>query len=204
VIVRAPTKSLDDALDAVAALAKIPEDSKTYFRDLLRDTVDAAIPGIKKMRLSDESITHQLKAVTYKARSLLASLRKIEVSEAAGLSLRAAAMDRGLTLKHFADQLELLAEVAEAAGHMGIARSKRSTAGRPPGTPGNLGFDLFVQQLLMDARAAGGNLTIFKSVDGDYRGSLLKTIELLRAHLPRSFVQGGDLGRRLHRIVHGR
>lgn len=132
----------------------------------------------------------------------------------AGLSLRAAAMDQGLKIKHFIDQLELLAKVAKVAtsditrsaerAKEYRARAKRSAAGRPPGTPGNLGFDFFVQQLLKDARAVHINLTIFKRRDGDFSGSLLKTVELLRAHLPRDFVPKAGLGRRLHRIVHGR
>src|SRR5262245_9389367 len=111
----APTKSLDDALDEITALAKIPQDLRPHFRDRVRDTVNAAVPGIKKMRLNDESITPQLKAVTYKARGLLASLRKIDVPEAAGLRLRAATMRqrRGVTIKHFIGELELLIEAAE-------------------------------------------------------------------------------------------
>src|SRR5262249_17586090 len=83
----------------------------------------------------------------------------------AGLSFRAAASDRGLTIAYFIGQLELLIGVAEAATS-DIARSakrsvsakrsasaKHSAAGRPSGTPENLGFDFFVQQLLVDARA---------------------------------------------------
>jgi hypothetical protein len=84
------------------------------------------------------------------------------------------------------------------------AEAKRSAAGRKRGTPGNIGFDLFVQQLRTDARTVNVNLTIFKSRDGGWSGSLLKTIELLRAHLPNDFVpKAGRLGRRLNRIVHG-
>jgi hypothetical protein len=197
----APTKSLDNALGEIAALAKIPQDLRPHFRNRVRDTVNAAVPGIKKMRLSDESITSQLKAVTRQARGLMASLRKIDVPEAAGLRLRAATMLRGVTVKHFIGELELLIEAAEAAAS-DIARFKRS-AGRPGGTPGNQGFDLFVQQLLMNARAAGGKLTIFKSpsANSGWGGSLLKTIKLLRAHLPDDFVPKG-LERRLYRIVH--
>jgi hypothetical protein len=206
----APTKSLDDALDEIVAIAKIPEDCRSGFRNLVRAAIDGAVPHVKKLKpFSDESITSKSRAVTRKVGALLTDLKTMEKGShagnalgSAGLSLRAAAMDRGLKIKHFIDQLELLAEVAEAATS-DIARSKRSAVGRPGGTPGNLGFDFFVRQLLVDARAMRVKLTIFKSkADGGFGGSLLKTVELLRAHLPSGFVPKAGLGRRLYRIVH--
>lgn len=169
----APTKSLDDALDEIVALAKIPEGRKPYFRDLVRSAIDSAARGVKKLKpFSDESIASKSRAVTRNARTLLADLKTMEKGRFAdnalgivGLSFRVAAMERGLAIKHFIDPLELLVEVAEAATS-DIARSaertkeyrtgaKHSAAGRPAGTPGNLGFDFFVRQLLMDARGLG-------------------------------------------------
>jgi hypothetical protein len=201
---RTDKNRLDDALGEIATLVKIPEDRGPYFRSLVRGTVNDAVPRIKRLRFSDESIASQLKTVTRKTHELLAHLRKNEI---AGLRLRAAAMDRGLTIKHFTYQLELLAEVAEIAA-ADIDHSKPSVrAGRPRGTPGNLGFDLFVQQLIMDARVVHVRLTIFKSpsANSGWGGSLLKTVELLRAHLPDDFVPKARLlGRRLYRIVHPR
>ena len=84
------------------------------------------------------------------------------------------------------------------------ASAKHSAAGRPSGTPENLGFDFFVQQLLVDARAVGVKLTIYRSkskMGSDWGGSLLKTIELLRAHLPDKFVPKANLGKVLDRIA---
>jgi hypothetical protein len=208
----APTKSLDDALGEIIVLAKIPEDCRSGFRNVVRSAIDGAIPHVKKLKpFNDDSVASKSKAVMRNAHILLADLKIMEKGSRAGnalgiagLFLRAAAMDQGLKIKNFIDPLELLAEVAEAAAS-DIARSKRSAVGRPGGTPGNLGFDFFVQQLLMDVRAAHVKLTIFKSkADGGFSGSLLKTIELLRAYLPGDFVPKAGLGRRLHRIVHGR
>jgi len=220
----APTKSLDDALNEIAALAKIPEDCRANFRNLVRSAIDDAAPHIKKLKpFSDDSVASKFRAVPRNARALLADLKTMEKGSRAGnalglagLFLRAAALDRGLTIKHFIDQLELLVEAAKAAAS-DIARSKSSAAGRKEGTPGNLGFDFFVQQLLVDARAVGVKFTIFKSnpsrtprrtassgsskADGGWNGSLLKTIELLRAHIPDDFVPKTGLGKRLDRIA---
>jgi hypothetical protein len=213
----APTKSLDDALSEIAALAKIPEDRRSDFCKLVRSAIDGVI-HVKKLK-GDDSTISKSRAVMRNARTLLADLKTMEKGSreghGAGLFLRAAAMDRRVKIKNFIDPLELLAEVAEAAAS-DIARSNRSAAGRPPGTPGNLGFDFFVQQLLTDARAVGVKFTIFKSnpsrtprrttssgskADGGWNGSLLKTIELLRAHLPDDFVPKAGLGKRLDRIA---
>jgi len=58
--------------------------------------------------------------------------------------------------------------------------------------------------LVMDAhRGLGVKLTIYKNRDGTWGGSLLKTIRLLRAHLPDGFVPKTGLARRLDHIVHG-
>ena len=110
----APTKSLDDVLDEIVTLAKIPKDFRPNFRSRVRDTISIAVPGIKKLRLSDQSIASPLKAITSKASALLASLRKIDVPEVAGLRLRAALIDqrRGVTIKHFIGELELLIKAA--------------------------------------------------------------------------------------------
>jgi hypothetical protein len=206
-----PTKSLDDALDEIVELAKIPGNCRSDFCSLVRSAIDGAVPRVKKLKpFSDDSIASKSRAVI-KTHALVADLKTMKKGSnagnalgIAGLSFRAAAMDRGLRIKHFIDQLELLTQVAEAAAS-DIARSKRSAVGRPGGTPGNLGFDFFVQQLLMDARAMHVKLTIFKSkADSGFSGSLLKTIELLRAYLPGDFVPKAGLGRRLYRIVHGR
>jgi hypothetical protein len=216
----APIKSLDDALDEIVEFAKIPKDCRPYFRNLVRGTVSDAVPHIKKLKpFSDDKIVSQFRALMHKAHALLADLKTMEKGsragnalEIAGLSLRAAAMDEKLTIKHFIDQLELLAKVVEVAvsdirarqDRVRRARAGRSAAGRPRGTPGNIGFDFFVRQLRDDARAAGGKLGIHKSRDQiSYDGSLLKTIKLLRAHLPDKFVpEKTDLGRRLYRIFH--
>jgi hypothetical protein len=105
----APTKSLDDALDEIAALAKIPQDRKPYFRTLVRGTVNDAVPRVKKLKpFSDDSIASKVRAVIRNARALLADLKTMEMSSqpgnAAGIAslfLRAAAMDRKLTINHF-------------------------------------------------------------------------------------------------------
>src|SRR5262249_28755709 len=132
-----------DALDEIVALAKIPKDCRSYFRDLVRGTVSDAAPRIKKLKpFSDDSIASKSKAVMHKAHTLLADLKTMEKGShagnalgIAGLSLRAAAMGRRLTIKHFIDQLELLVEVAEAAASISpfvrkVARSDARPAPR--------------------------------------------------------------------------
>jgi hypothetical protein len=206
----APTKSLDDTLDEIAALPKkISEDSRTYFRNIVDNAIGDAVPGIKARKpFSDKKIASELRAVKREADALLVRLRKMDSCASnlpgiAGRFLRAAAREQKLASKHFVDQLELLTKVAEGAASDIARRSKSSAAGRPPGTPGNLGFDFFVRQLLVDAQGVGVKLTIFKRRDGGFGGSLLNTIELLRAHLPDNFVPKASLGRRLDHIVHG-
>jgi hypothetical protein len=212
-----PAKSLDDALDEIADLAKIPETCRSNFRNLVRSAVDdLCTPNVKKLKpFSDDSIASQLRAVIRNAHALLTQLKTMENGSlaanntlgVAGLSVRAAAKDRGLAIKHFINQLELLVEATEAAASDVRARQDRITrahTGRPRGTAGNLGFDIFVRQLLMDAQKMGGNLTIFKSpsADGGWNGSLLKSIELLRHHLLDEFVPKASLGQQLYRIAH--
>src|SRR5262249_18747693 len=150
-------------------------------------------PHVQKLKLfSDKSIASEFGAVVRTAHALLADLKTMEESKRAenalgiaGQSFRAAAMisrtgqRRRLTIKHFINQLELLVEVAEDAAkdiarlaeHARSAKrarsAKGSAAGRPGGTPGNVGFDLFVQQLLWDAQRLGGKLTIYKSESAD-------------------------------------
>jgi hypothetical protein len=174
---------------------------------------DLCVPNVKKLKpFSDASIASQLRAVILNARALLTQLKAMENGShnalgLAGLSVRAAAKDRGPAIKHFINQLELLVEATEAAASDVRARQGRiirAHAGRPRGTAGNLGFDIFVRQLLMDAQRMGGNLTIFKSpsADGGWNGSLLKSIESLRHHLLDGFVPKAGLGQRLCRIAH--
>jgi len=100
------TRSLDDALDEVVELAKIPEDRRPHFRDLVRDTVKYAVPCIKKLKpFSDDSIASKSRTVMRKAQALLPDLKTMEKGSRAGnalgltgLSFRAAASDRGLTI----------------------------------------------------------------------------------------------------------
>jgi hypothetical protein len=73
---RTDKNRLDDALGEIATLVKIPEDRGPYFRSLVRGTVNDAVPRIKRLRFSDESIASQLKTVTRKTHELLAHLRK--------------------------------------------------------------------------------------------------------------------------------
>src|SRR5262252_230472 len=79
-IVVAPTKSLDDALDEIVELAEVPEDGKSYFRQLVRSTIsDWDRPIVEKLKLfSDKSIASEFAAVIDTAHTLLADLKTME------------------------------------------------------------------------------------------------------------------------------
>src|SRR6516165_7936083 len=97
-----PTKSLDDALDEIVKLAKVRENCKSQFRELVRSTIDDwDRPIVEKLKLfSDKSIASELEAVIHTAHTLLADLKTMEKGShagnalgTAGLRLRAVAID---------------------------------------------------------------------------------------------------------------
>ena len=75
--------------------------------------------------------------------------------------------------------------------HEGPAPRKRgkSPGGRRPGSINNSIFQDFVIELWISTSTAGGKLTFAKSsLSGKPQGSLLKTIEMLKPHLPDGLV----------------
>jgi hypothetical protein len=126
---------------------------------------------------------------------------------------------RDLWFQNIIDDLDLVTKAAAAAAsdicdlhnrtmRIRAERSrKHSAAGRPTGTRGNVGFDIFVIQLLTDARRMGGSLTIYKwespNADEGWGGSLLKAVRLLQPHLPARYFPKTNLGRTLNRIANG-
>jgi len=79
--------------------------------------------------------------------------------------------------------LEILAHQANEAARQ--ARMSMKRKGRPKGTSGKVGFEMFVRLLWITAATTGERLTAYKSAHSDagWEGSLLQAVDLLRPYL---------------------
>jgi hypothetical protein len=114
---------------------------------------------------------------------------------------------RNCCIQTYVYQLAALSKAAKAAKEEASratrTRLDRARTGRPRGTPGRPGLDVFVHRLQHASRGCGGEqFIVYKSacVESECTGTLVQAIELLRPWLPKRILPKAS-GRSLERLA---
>jgi hypothetical protein len=189
--------------ERLAKLAKV--DDCRAFEILIRNLIlDSHLSDRRMRNLSTIEVRKRLQSISKKASDLKQSLTAVDVgrgsSEPAGYLLETKLADftfrRDLVLiPEFEGLLDALSKAASEA-----ACSIRPKRG-PKGAGRNAAFNYFVEMLLNAARQKRGAWTIYKSVNGEWTGTLLKALEILKPYLPIGFFPPAELGRSVQHIM---
>jgi hypothetical protein len=91
----------------------------------------------------------------------------------------------------------LLEKLANAAGQ---ASRKHASKRGPRGARSSPAFDLFIQTLFTAAWQRGGDWTNYRLADGQWTGTLLDALTILKPYLPSKLFPPGDRGRSIEHI----
>lgn len=185
----------------LAHLAKIKGDRQTDFVNPIRNIIlDAHLNNDLYRNLSAVEVRRYLLSVRNKARDLEKALVAVDVGSKGSAESAGNLLEIELTkskLKELPHYQNALFELTKAADAM-IQQigSKRG----PKGAGGNLAFDLFIEGLHMAALMFGGNWTNFRSVDGEWKGTFLEALNILKPYLPQGMLPSADMGRSIEHI----
>ena len=176
----------DDEISQLAKLMKVGDASR--LSDGIRSVIlDAHLNHASFQTLSKPQVRKACEAVAREAAQLKKTLSKLDVGRGAKGSLDKAGslIEReGILLPEYIELLDGLSVAAERAAKRQIYS--------PRGAGGNPAFDKFIQQLLMTARLhGGGDLKVYRKVDGEWGGSLMDALRTLERYLPPGLVAGG-------------
>lgn len=185
----------------LASLAKIKADRQADFASPIRNIIlDAHLNNDLYRNLSAIDVRRYLLSVRNKARDLEKALAAVDVGSKGSAESAGNLLEIELTkskLKELPHYQRVLLELTKAADAMiQLIGSKRG----PKGAGGNLAFDLFIEGLHMAARMFGGKWTIFRSVDGKWKGTFLEAVNILKPLLPQGLLPSADIGRSIEHI----
>jgi hypothetical protein len=205
----------------LATLAKIKPESQTHFfvntRELIREahishklfcagskTHRAVLQRLKRIAAHADKLTAELQGVVAAGQSANGDPERTftydfldEAIHRPG-SWSSPAWKSDQRLAELVQQLNDFRAVAERAEQN--AKGVWGRKGRPAGAGGNYAFDLVVQQLYLNARSAGGRLTNARRADGQWSGSFIDALNILKPYLP-DFFPPAELGRTVDNIV---
>jgi hypothetical protein len=195
----------DSELQEISSLAKVDEPS-IFCNHILSIILDAHLKDASLRRLSTPEVRKMLNGVMRKAQCLASALKNVDVGSKGSADYAGALLEYEIGKFQFRngsvlipDYVELL-NVLHNAASSGAARLPKADRG-PKGAGGNLAFNQFIESLLMAARQRGGDWTNYKSAEGLWVGSLLKTLDILKPYLPVGFFpSAGELGRSVEHI----
>ena len=180
----------------LATLAKIRADRQADFGGHIPNLIlDAHLNNDLYRNLSAVDVRGYLELIKSKALDLERALAAVDVgskgsAEGAGNLLETELIKTKLKeLPHYQTALLELANAADAT--IQVIVLKRG----PKGAGGNLAFDLFIEGLQMAALMHGGNWTNYRSADGNWNGTFLKALNILKPYLPSKLLPSSDTGR---------
>jgi hypothetical protein len=213
---------LDHAITAVTELARVPENARDRFRQLLLDVIGEANTRHAAMRIAESphpDIDSFVNPVITAARDLNAALVRLqdEISNSgkrSAAALKAAHFFRALLIARLAEEAGFVDEDADWPAIAKLERShtawlaeyRRSVSKLIPaatlrGRP-KTEFHWFVRRLFQIERMTGARWTHSKVTDlAKWYGPLQKALEILRPFLPSDgFFPRGNLGRSLEHL----
>jgi hypothetical protein len=195
----------DDESRQIAKLAKI-NNSSWFGQHIHSIILDAHLSHASFLTLSIPQVKNVLESVATQANRWGEILSKLDVGGGSRGSKEYAGwlIERELALQQFEvggmvllpQYIELLHGLSSAA-----QRAKQKPMHVPKGAGGNPAFDIFIEDLLIAARMAGGNWSNSRSGDQTWKGTLLQALEILKEYLPqKGFFPPGELGRSVEHI----
>ena len=174
-----------DVISKLALLAGIPND----YRDRFCCHIGRALEELTRAPATKSKIPQQLMQIERAVSRLQKKLAPYPVNVMIDCVLSATGQSS------YPDCMEALERLGRAV------RSCRELARRPSHRPHGIQtrFDVLVWTLFSAAKLHGGQLKIYKS--GEWRGSLLDAVHLLKPILPSGLVPAAKLGDTLGRIA---
>ena len=220
----------DDVAAELANLARVPENSRVRFRELMSAVLEEAHLGNEihhsnKPPIRATDVAHPLRRVAAAAQNLDRALGAF-LGEDGSFGRRNAAPFAGSLLDIALDDAALGGKSASTLGFLpqltayrhslatliaATAEAKRraivlfpTRRGRPTGAGGNPMFDNFVKRLDEIASMAGGEWKHYRDTSSpgtEWKGTLMTALEILRHYLPATgFFPDADLGRCIEHV----
>jgi hypothetical protein len=201
---RYPTKSEAHAIAVMARITVDAEDRAVFEQHIQSIILDAHLLDATSRNLSAKTVRGTLEDISKKALDLSELLTAMDVGcggseEQAGwlleIKLADSFSEQELVLipqfRSLLDALEIAASRA-AADYV----SKRG----PKGAGGNPAFNRVIEMLHFAAWQRGGDWTNYRSADGQWTGTLLDALSILKPYLPSKLFPPGELGRSIDHI----
>lgn len=185
----------------LATLAKLGD--RSNFADHICSIIlDAHFHHRSLRELSTPEVRSSLTAIARHARELRKLLEAIDVDSSGSKEHAGAILEQ--ELGKFQDGAFLLPECVVCLNELDKAAERASDSliprRGPKGAGGNFAFDLVVQDLLIVALVRKGNWTNSRAKDGEWVGTFLDALTILKPYLPPGLFPHGELGRAVEHV----